>query len=759
MSRLAMKHLGLTARPKLSVDLAYRLLCKGQFAYYSDSKLDSIYNEFNSKVNGNPRERRTDPSASEAPRRKKKEVQLSDQQHPSLAEYVEEVRAGKGPKSFNPVREKPRPQRSEKSGSSYETYVDWMEKKTAGVPTSSDRNDQFFAQLAAWETSCELDQIRHTPTPSEKVKREKKVTRIQNPPAKAVKYSSEEIPLAVVPSSEQIQSPHLQHDLDRALFSPGVHVLKDQRTNIYNFPSYLEPVVSVRNFDFSKVPATSTPSQDKSLSQLAFEQKKTFATSTTAIAPVLTQMHFLLSKNRLPSGISFSRSFQDKPLNFFSSSKKPVSLFLRWNAETETYLLESDKAQENDLVTMLADQVLESKLTTPNDVFETYTQPTNNFGSEHHNPTYNYSTCGDFVLRSQSACHDSRLPGTGSFDLRFKASNTSTSGKNDTETQGGQLGKLKGLTGSYEREMYDLVRSKLFNYALEARIGRKDGVFLTYHNGQRLFGFEYLPLEAMDRLFHSTGYGYNPNIDNSFTDDQITVIADEELRLSISILSDALNQVVKKFPKQSVNILLKAPGSQTENETERAGLVLIANPMPEESIKSLQQGIERGPRTTSNTFSNLSSVRKYLNTHTLLQASRDDYMGEFPNCAAWRIISDNIVDGIKLPSSQFPTPQPGQKWVVEASITPIPPINIPFQLQLMCLNTQDIEPVPASVIALTERFSASMLKKGDKADVRKQVQNEIADLVEGQLAVTGNSFAVHKVFEDYADRARRVGKK
>lgn len=758
MSRLAMKHLGLAARPKLSVDLTYRLLYKGQFACYFDSKLDSIYNEFNSKVNGNPRERRTDPNSSETPRRKKKEVQLSDQQHASLAEYVEEVRAGKGPRSFNPVREKPRPQRSEKSSSSYETYVDWMEKKTSGVTTSADRNDQFFAQLAAWETSCELDQIQHAP-PSERGKREKKVTRNQIPSAKAVNYCSEEIPLAIVPSSEQTQPPHLQHDLDRALFSPGVHVLKDERTNIYNFPSYLEPVMSVRDFDFSKVPATSTPFQDKSLSQLAFEQKKTFATSATTVAPVLTQLHFLLSKNRPPSGISFSRSFQKKSVNFFNSAKKPVSLFLRWNTDTETYLLESDKAQENDFAMKLVDQVLESKLTTPNDVFETFSQPPNNSGSERPNRTYTYSTCGDFVLRSQTACYDSRLPGTGTFDVRFKAANTLVSGKNDVEIKDGHIGKLKGLVGSYEREMYDLVCSKLFVYALEARIGRKDGIFLTYHNGQKLFGFEYLPLEAMDRLFHSIGYGYNPNTNNSLTNDQITVIADEELRLSMSILSDTLNQVVKKFPKQSVNILLKASGFQTENDTDGAGLVLLANPMPEESIRSLQQGVELGPRTTSPNFSNLSSVRKYLNTHTLLQASNSGYMGEYPNCAAWRVITDNIVDGIKLPSSQYPAPQPGKKWVVEASTTPIPPINIPLQVQLMCKNSQAIEPVPARVIALAERFSGSMLKNGDKDDVRKQAQDDIADLVERQLAVTGNPVAVHNVFEDYADRARRGGKK
>lgn len=38
--------------------------------------------------------------------------------------------------------------------------------------------------------------------------------------------------------------------------------------------------------------------------------------------------------------------------------------------------------------------------------------------------------------------------------------------------------------------------------SFQARIGNMDGVFVAYHNTERIFGFQYIPLSEMDtRLF------------------------------------------------------------------------------------------------------------------------------------------------------------------------------------------------------------------------------------------------------------------
>ena len=61
---------------------------------------------------------------------------------------------------------------------------------------------------------------------------------------------------------------------------------------------------------------------------------------------------------------------------------------------------------------------------------------------------------------------------------------------------------------SFEREYYDLIRSAFLKYSFQARIGNMAGVFVTYHNTARIFGFQYIPLVEMDeRLYGNARAG------------------------------------------------------------------------------------------------------------------------------------------------------------------------------------------------------------------------------------------------------------
>lgn len=63
----------------------------------------------------------------------------------------------------------------------------------------------------------------------------------------------------------------------------------------------------------------------------------------------------------------------------------------------------------------------------------------------------------------------------------------------------------RGLWFSFEREMYDMIRSAFLKYACQIRIGRMDGAFVAYHNTREIFGFQYVPLTFMDKtVFGST---------------------------------------------------------------------------------------------------------------------------------------------------------------------------------------------------------------------------------------------------------------
>lgn len=60
---------------------------------------------------------------------------------------------------------------------------------------------------------------------------------------------------------------------------------------------------------------------------------------------------------------------------------------------------------------------------------------------------------------------------------------------------------------SYEREYYDLIRGAFLKYAFQLKIGRMDGAFVSYHNTQKHFGFEYISTEEINkRIFGSSEF-------------------------------------------------------------------------------------------------------------------------------------------------------------------------------------------------------------------------------------------------------------
>lgn len=149
-------------------------------------------------------------------------------------------------------------------------------------------------------------------------------------------------------------------------------------------------------------------------------------------------------------------------------------------------------------------------------------------------------------MRSQLDCYDSRLPGTGVFDLKTRAAfpirMDRLNFKVRTEINIFSFifildpGKCKlshphsartprefweGILRSYTicfpqvqvREWsgeQHLSQSNVLTFlSFQARIGNMDGVMVAYHNTERIFGFQYVPLEDMDVcLFGSTGSGW-----------------------------------------------------------------------------------------------------------------------------------------------------------------------------------------------------------------------------------------------------------
>ncbi|KAI4723564.1 Pet127-domain-containing protein [Aureobasidium sp. EXF-10727] len=369
---------------------------------------------------------------------------------------------------------------------------------------------------------------------------------------------------------EQPRVPRLHHGLDRVLFSQGVYPLQDRRSKVFNFDPYLQKIMPVTEFDYDALTAYQTSSKDNFLAEFAKKHGKKYVGSTSSMTSTLTHFHYLLSAWRKINTDMFSRDFPDTLQSFTVLNRIPTSIFLR--RKGDTYAVDMDKEHDSANVLMLLGRSMEKLLTMPTSEFERYRMDKSSGISEveRNKPeSYHYSSLGDFLLRSQLDAQDDRLPGTGMFDLKTRAVLPIRMQSQDHEPMTGyEISKAQGQYESYEREYYDMLRSTALKYSLQARMGHMDGIFVAYHNVKRIFGFQYISLNELDRALHGT-----PD----------TTLGNREFNLSISLLNEVFNKATEKFPDQSIRFTFETKAAETLPTMQ-----IFAEPMSEEDIDAIQ---------------------------------------------------------------------------------------------------------------------------------------------------------------------------
>jgi hypothetical protein len=396
-----------------------------------------------------------------------------------------------------------------------------------------------------------------------------------------------------VPNQDPI--PKLKHKLSRVLFSPGIHYLQDPRTGVFNFNPFLQNILPVDQFDFAAITTFVTASKDQILTKLAKEHKLKYYASTSSMTGVLSHFHFLLSNYRPVSLLNFSRQHPESYGHMTQGSKLPASVILR--KRDGCYAIDSDKSSDREITLSLLGHSLERFLTKTPEEYEQYKKQPDRTKKIQEENTYHYAKLGPFLMRSQLDCYDSRLPGTGSFDLKTRAvaavrHDLAYAEKNLTSYS---IVKTHGRFESYERELLELSRSTMLKYSLQARIGDMDGIFLAYHNISKMFGFQYLPLSQMDEILHSFGL---PSIDymkmaekspkvwnqGDMVEQLSSKMADEDFKLSMALWSELLSKITEHIPQDSFRLVMTSqPISPFETK-----LQVVATTISEEEIEKLQ---------------------------------------------------------------------------------------------------------------------------------------------------------------------------
>jgi len=363
--------------------------------------------------------------------------------------------------------------------------------------------------------------------------------------------------------------PNLAYGLERVLFNPGVYHLRDPRSRVFNFDPYLESIMPVEEFDFNALKEYITSSRDEILLSAAAAERKKYTGSTSSMTSALAHFHFLLSQWRPVNTSNLSQGFPDTLRTFTQLQRAPSAIFLRWR--NGTYAIDADKEFDSANILMMLGKSMEKLLTLPTQDFEKYRKENSDQiseGERNEAESFHYTTMGDFLMRSQLDAYDPRIPGTGMFDLKTRAVvSIRMDARNYHNGLGYEIRSRHGEFESYEREYYDMIRAAFLKYSLQVRMGRMDGIFVAFHNTERIFGFQYISLPEMDLALHGQ---------------EDLTIGDSEFKLSLELLNRVLDRATAKFPEQSLRIFFET------RDTVTPFMYIFAEPVTEHEIQEIQ---------------------------------------------------------------------------------------------------------------------------------------------------------------------------
>ncbi|KAI1106063.1 Pet127-domain-containing protein [Jackrogersella minutella] len=364
--------------------------------------------------------------------------------------------------------------------------------------------------------------------------------------------------------------PSLSYGLERVLFNAGVYCLQDPRSRVYNFDPYLSEIMPIQEFDFNALKQYVTSSKDSNLIRIAKENNKRYTGSTSSMTSMLSHFHYLLSSWRQINSSMLSRTFEPDSVRFTSIMRGPAAVFLNW--KDGTYAIDADKEFDTANILSMLGKSMEKLLTLTKEEYERYRHiNSDQITEEERNAeeAFHYTGFGDFMMRSQLDAYDPRVPGSGMFDLKTRAViSIRMDAKGFHKGLGYEIRNRIGQWESFEREYYDMIRSAFLKYSLQVRMGRMDGIFVAFHNTQRIFGFQYIPLSEMDLALHGTSD---------------TTLGNKEYHLSLALLNDILDRATKKYPEQSLRLHF-----ETRTSVDAPFMYIFAKPVSQDDINEVQ---------------------------------------------------------------------------------------------------------------------------------------------------------------------------
>ncbi|KAI9305336.1 mitochondrial protein Pet127-domain-containing protein [Cunninghamella echinulata] len=336
----------------------------------------------------------------------------------------------------------------------------------------------------------------------------------------------------------------LAHGLERTLFKSGVHLLRDFRSKKFLFSPYLESITQPDQFDYNAIQPYKTSSQDNLLIKMAEKNHAKFVGSTSSISGVLSHIYYQVSNHR-PVDISFlTETFATFPSGYTRGARAPKTIYLRRKTGT-VYAIDVDKSFDGeDTILSHLGKSMEKLLTMEPNEYERYLKENSSVVTEEERnapEAFAYGKIDKLVLRSQLDCYHKLLP-RRTFDLKTRATMPIRLDiPHYQDYYKYTLEQHHGKFYSFEREYYDMMRSAFLKYNFQVRIGHMDGIMVTYHNTNTIFGFQYISRHEMDaRLFGTTKMG------------------DEAFNHCLTLIQEIFNKAISRYPGKTLRLSFDA---------------------------------------------------------------------------------------------------------------------------------------------------------------------------------------------------------
>lgn len=327
--------------------------------------------------------------------------------------------------------------------------------------------------------------------------------------------------------------PPLFHGLEKIVRTEGIYPSTQFPESLIKLPTYTEEA-------YNRISNYVRPSSDTTLRNLAVKNKSKYVSGSSSLTDALQQIYYAISNFKSPDITGLGKNYDHMNMNYMSAYRKPTTFLLK-KLPGGIYAIDGDKGPglTSTKVLMHGGIILESLFTTEAEFFKKIMNTEVELSEQDKNiiegagKSFRFRKIGNLLIRSQIDCGATDENGNY-FVFEIKTRATAPI-RYDLENYykyfDYKITKRNGLHSSYEREYFDLIRSILLKYFFQIKIGKMDGAFISYHNTQEIFGFEYLKLDEIEqRLFGSSE------------------ISDQVLKICLAMFQDILDDVTAKFP-------------------------------------------------------------------------------------------------------------------------------------------------------------------------------------------------------------------